>query len=202
MLFGSLPIGTKIYLENKKLINIEKLKVGDKLLSLKVDDVEINNANDFYLKYVAQNNNIEIDKMSFSAATVSNIYLIKDDQSNDLYNKTMYINNPVIARFFKNQCIVSHLSNILKVENNIIFDEENKSYKNFDNFKTFKIKSYKEDFLDTLFTDNNVEIDDNRYTEFNISPYYSISLRDNYFYFTEGMCLVGIVPEFGGFKIL
>lgn len=63
---GSLSINEKIYLSNKTLIEVKNLKVGDKILSLKVKDDEIKDIVDIYKKYIIQNKPIENFEISES----------------------------------------------------------------------------------------------------------------------------------------
>jgi hypothetical protein len=63
---GSLSINEKIYLSNKTLVEVKNLKVGDKILSLKVKDDEIKDIVDIYKKYIIQNKPIENFEVSES----------------------------------------------------------------------------------------------------------------------------------------
>ncbi len=56
---GALSINEKIYLSNKTLIDAKDLKIGDKILSLKILDDEINDIVDIYKKYIIENKPIE-----------------------------------------------------------------------------------------------------------------------------------------------
>lgn len=190
MIYGSLPIGTKVYKEDRTLVNIESLKIGDKLLSLKLDDEDVNSPNTFYSKYVIGENKINKNKLSFAPAEVLSINILKNFQDAVFYSQYMYINNPIVVDFFKDDCFAYHINSIhgalndVQVTNNL----------HINNFKEFNIRSYKKYFIDTILK-NEEYSDDYESFIFGRSPYVSISLSKNYFYFTENLCLVGIVPE-------
>lgn len=188
MLFGALPLGTKIYLENKSLVNIENLRVGDKVLSLKIDDSDIKNSKDFYLKYVLSDNMIELNNLEVSSATVSKVNILKDRYDSFYYSKSMYVNNPIIARVIDNKISVSHVND----KKRELFNISNTEYKKIKDFKTYELPSYSEDIVNKILTGTETDIS----FKMTASPYISISLKDNYFYFSENLCLVGIVPEF------
>lgn len=199
MLFGAIPAGTKIYLEDRTLINIEDISIGDKLLSLKIEDDSINNSFDFYKKYVSDKSiKIPKNKLSFSSATVYQINLLKEIPSSQYY-KTMYYNNPIFVDFLDNDIAISEIKDSLYEEDkpeDIKIKKEN--FRNFENFITFSRNSFKEDYLDEIFNKDSFQMQSSNAVDFGISPYYSLSLLDNYFYFSENFCFVGLVKKIKG----
>lgn len=195
MIFGSIPLGTKVYLEDKSLVKVESLSIGDKVLSLKINDEEIKKPIDFYLKYVKLDNSINKDDLSFSFATISSVNLVKNQSSASTYNNSMYINNPIIANFDNDECNIWDAQNKKSKLKDIDFIK----YNNIENFITFKVLGYSEGYVENILSKNIKEIPEkNTLVDFKDTVYYSISLKDNYFYFTENLCLVGIVPEIIG----
>lgn len=206
MLYGAIPMGTKIYLEDRTLVKVEDLTIGSKLLSLKVEDDTIKNSLDFYYKYVfGKDSFIPKSSLSFDSAIVSQINLIKGTPSSQYY-KTMYYNNPIIVDFvsdhYENKpcLIMSHISDNFYQQNidDDRFNFKKVNYGNFKNFISFKRKKLKSNYLDEILYQNNPKLLIDEYTEFSTTPYYSISLLNNYIYFTENLCLVGIVPKIKG----
>lgn len=193
MIFGSVPIGTKIYLEDKSLANIESLSIGDRVLSLELKDNEIKKPLDFYLKYVNSNVPIKKSDLSFSYAVISNINVLKNEKSSFSYDQYMYINNPIVANFENNEIYLWHAKSKNFERKEITIEK----YNNIDNFVKFKIPSYPDGFIENILNENNT-IEKTNMSEFNSSPYFSISLKNNYFYFTDQLCLLGIVPEIIG----
>ena len=49
--FGFIPIGTKIYLKNRELVEIENLKFGDEILSVNLLGEDIESSAEIYFKY-------------------------------------------------------------------------------------------------------------------------------------------------------
>lgn len=70
---GSLSINEKIYLSNKTLVEVKNLKVGDKILSLKVKDDEIKDIVDIYKKYIVENEPIK--NFEISESEVYSVYI-------------------------------------------------------------------------------------------------------------------------------
>jgi hypothetical protein len=102
---GAISIDEKIYLSNKTLINAKDLKVGDKILSLKILDSEIYDFIDIYNKYIALPNLIK--KFELCEAQVYSIFINESDSTNFIeLNK-----NPI-----KNSQYIG-INNILHQEN-------------------------------------------------------------------------------------
>lgn len=78
MFLGAIPLNEKIYLSNKTLINIEDLKVGDKLFSLEVIDKDIKDSIDFYDKYIVPGK--EIENFKLTEAEVYSVYFEKQNR--------------------------------------------------------------------------------------------------------------------------
>lgn len=78
MFLGAIPLSEKIYLSNKTLVNAEDLKVGDKVLSLKILDEDIKDSIDFYEKYIKEKK--QVDNFQLSEATVYSVYLDKESR--------------------------------------------------------------------------------------------------------------------------
>lgn len=186
MFLGAIPLSEKIYLSNKTLVNIEDLKVGDKILSLKVLDNNIKDSIDFYEKYIKKEK--QVDNFELSEATVYSVYLDKESKGkfvkmgNQFVHHGQYIaagqfsdielkdeeKNIPIFGFYKSWTI-PHLSNlddlkILKLKQNFSTDDE-------ENLKIF-------DYQDFDSTEELLESDSA-----------SINIVGGHFYFTENFIL-------------
>jgi len=71
---GFIPIGTKIYLKNKQLIEIENLKFGDEVLSINILNENIKSNIDTYYRYFENNDlSINMDQLNISSSHITDI---------------------------------------------------------------------------------------------------------------------------------
>lgn len=174
---GSLSINEKIYLSNKTLIEVKNLKVGDKILSLKIKDDEIKDIVDIYKKYIIQNKPIENFEVS-----ESEVYSIS-------------INNKKTTPFIElNKSSINHYKYIA-VESRFVsnFILQNAYILNFisDEYKR-KIKK-----LNPIFSTENLEnleiFIDYDYNKNKNKEYHDSSIKidivDGHFYFTENFVI-------------
>ena len=92
----ALPFGTKVYLENKTLKKVEDLTFGDKVLSVKIEDIECTNHSSLYSKYLkkdeySNNRHIEKQAISLSSTYVYSIFKHKH------YTNFVSLNNSLIS---------------------------------------------------------------------------------------------------------
>lgn len=179
MFLGAIPLSEKIYLSNKTLVNAEDLKVGDKVLSLKILDEDIKDSIDFYEKYIKEKK--QIDNFELSEATVYSVYLDRESRGkflkigNQFIHHGQYIaasyseeeNSPIFG-FFRSWNI-SHVKN----SNNLKILKLKKDFSTLD-LEELKIFDYQDfDSTEELLESDSV----------------SINIVGGHFYFTENFIL-------------
>lgn len=174
---GFIPAGTKIYLKNKQLINIEHIKFGDEVLSIKVLDDDLKTPLDIYEKYINVKNKTELDldKVKVSSSFVMDIRLLGHKQEElIMINNSNVIDKdqPVLFKNNKNKFEINTCSNLL---NNNNLDMLFTSIDNQEN---------KENFI------FNISVKDSKPTQ-NKFPCFSMILLNNDFYITESAILLG-----------
>lgn len=172
-MYGSFAVGTKIYMHDKTLKNIEDLNFGDSVLSLKIKNIDIEDNFSFYNKYILHTEgneiSIPIDNAEFCTATVFSIKKIKSSP------KVFKINNSIIGQ---NQ-FIAKISNL---EDKEIFLAKNTTLGNTQLIAKFNIQDNVNFIPEPILKS---EIIDN-------VPMVSIGLLDNYFYFTENLMAVSL----------
>lgn len=180
MFLGAIPLSEKIYLSNKTLVNAEDLKVGDKVLSLKILDEDIKDSIDFYEKYIKEEK--QVDNFELSEATVYSVYLDKESRGkfvkigNQFIHHGQYIaagqffegTNAPIFGFYKSWTI-PHLSNLDNVK--ILKLKKDFSTLDLDQLKIFDYQDF--DSTEELLESDSV----------------SINIVGGHFYFTENFIL-------------
>lgn len=173
---GFIPAGTKIYLKNKQLINIEHIKFGDEVLSIKILDGDLTNPLDIYEKYinVKDKKEIDLEKIKFSSSFVTDIRLLGHKQEElIMINNSNVIDKdqPVIFKNDKNKFEINTCSNLLNNNLDMLFvsisNEENKEEFTF-----------------------NDSVKNSKPTQ-NKFPCFSMILSNNNFYITESAILLG-----------
>lgn len=173
------PIGTKVYLENKTLKNIEDLQFGDKVLSIKIKNSENLNPSKFYYKYITSNTtpqalSIKNKDVILCSATVYSVFVDQNFTSfNSLNDKKLLSTNPILIQtdFESEDMYLKNVNNII----NILTSDQSLQY---------FIKSLDSNHLniDRLFLETKID-------NFNLNivkqGFVSLELLDNYFFLTE-----------------
>jgi len=173
------PIGTKVYLENKTLKNIEDLQFGDKVLSIKIKNSENLNPSKFYYKYITSNTtpqalSIKNKDVILCSATVYSVFVDQNFTSfNSLNDKKLLSTNPILIQtdFESEDMYLKNVNNII----NILTSDQSLQY---------FIKSLDSNHLniDRLFLETKID-------NFNLNivkqGFVSLELLDNYFFVTE-----------------
>ena len=94
---GHLPLDTKIYLSNKELVDIKKIKIGDEILSLKLKGSENKTKFDFLCDFLNKDlSNIE-DGFELSKTYVTSVGTVKGEINFLLFNECLiYKDQPVL----------------------------------------------------------------------------------------------------------
>ena len=180
------PSGTKVYLEDKTLKNIEDLKFGDKILSVKIKNLEALNHSKFYNKYLNLNNNqenvfIKTQDLVLCSATVYSILIYKSNEGSiKLNDKILLGRNLILIQNEKNSENV-----YLQSGDNTIYKIQNGNENSHLLLKSLAAESSNLN-IDTL--NDNVFIEtkiDN--FDLNVPPQILVSLilLDNHFLLTE-----------------
>jgi hypothetical protein len=90
------PIGTKVYLEDKTLKNIEDLQFGDKVLSIKIKNSENLSPSEFYYKYITSNGtpkarSIKNEDVILCSAKVYSVFIDKNFKILNSLNEKMLL---------------------------------------------------------------------------------------------------------------
>jgi hypothetical protein len=173
------PIGTKVYLENKTLKNIEDLQFGDKVLSIKIKNSNNLNPSEFYYKYITSNGtpkalSIKNEDVVLCSATVYCVFIDKNLKTiSSLNEKNLLGTNSILMQTeFESEDM--YLKSVNKIINTLKFDQSfqyyikslNANYSNMDqSFLQIKIDNF------TLETDTQGLV--------------YLELLDNYFFLTE-----------------
>ena len=165
-------------------MNAEDLKVGDKVLSLKILDEDIKDSIDFYEKYIKEKK--QVDNFQLSEATVYSVYLDKESRGkfvkmgNQFVHHGQYIatampeervfskENPPILDFYKSWT-VPHIKGLTNIK--IV-----KLKKDFSTLDSEELKIF--DYQDFDSTEELLE-----------SNSFSINIVGGHFYFTENFIL-------------
>jgi hypothetical protein len=173
------PIGTKVYLEDKTLKNIEDLQFGDKVLSIKIKNSENLNPSKFYYKYITSNTtpqslSIKNEDVILCSATVYSVFVDQNFTSfNSLNDKRLLSTNPILIQtdFESEDIYLKNVNNII----NILTSDQSLQY---------FIKSLDPNHLniDRSFLETKID-------SFNLNiakqGFVSLELLDNYFFLTE-----------------
>ena len=198
------PIGTKVYLEDKTLKNIEDLQFGDKILSIKTKDSEILTHSEFYHRYIKLNNKregffIQTGDTVLCSATVYSVFVHKNfGNFKSLNNNILSGIDPILIQ---KDLEVDHM--YLKNADSIIGkmisgeNEENYFIQSLDS-KPFNLNV--ETLDDNIFVNPDQPFLKTKIEDFEskISNQISVSLvlLDNYFFLTENfICLSHLIME-------
>lgn len=205
--YSYLTAGTKIYLDDFSLVNVEDLKFGDKVLSLKIIDNKNNNPVDFYYNYI-NNNDIKFDQLLGNKTEflnkISKISKVQLSSSNIFRVEKIHKES---SFYLLNNIIVSKNQNILitKAKGLSLLKDEASSemsivnvdylYKNkeriSDNLKVYGMLSlnYNEDTDNSLLVMNDINIE--KYNKKQNIQCISFLTLENYLYFTENFVFAG-----------
>ncbi len=183
---GFIPIRTKLYLKNRELVNVENLKFGDEILSIKLLDTEITNPADIFYKYFISKDIKRIYKndLELSSSIITNICRV-DSSKNDLVKVN---DNEAI---FNNQIFIASDPNPDSSEIQLLRTAWLTSESSLDLSKIapgYLNKDIKTDTKNILLFDK--EISSCSVVNEKL-PMFSISLSNNNFYLTENFILLG-----------
>ena len=173
------PIGTKVYLENKTLKNIEDLQFGDKVLSIKIKNLENLNPSEFYYKYITSNgipkaSAIKKQDVVLCSATVYSVFIDKNFKIVSSLNEKMLLgtNSILMQPNFESEDM--YLRSVNKIINNLQFDQS---------FQYF-VKSLNPNHLDIDQSFLQTKID-NFIIDIDTQGLVYLELLDNCFFLTE-----------------
>lgn len=180
---GFIPMGTKIYLKNKQLVEVQNLKFGDEILSISIFNENSGSLIDTYYKYFDNEEiKITIDQLYISSSYITDIrYQGHSDKNIVEIDNFGHIeqNQPfLVMNKFTGE-------NIFKVKNISRLDFNNESDSEYMVSLEKDIKTDTKDFF--IFNDKikNISIVENKI------PLFSMSLSNGNFYVTENMILLG-----------
>lgn len=187
----SFPFGTKVYLYNKELINIEDLKVGDRVLSFKNKNNVLMNQSELYAYHKTKDSNEYVVPMNkndleLSYAYVYSIFINRLDKNlislngNELSKNTVILNAKNIKRFSDNDIYLHSPYGILERIN--------------DGDKYFMQKLNLDEDVDSIFNEDEL-ISYN--LDVSSKPSASIILNGNNFYCTENFVVLGSIATHG-----
>jgi hypothetical protein len=173
------PIGTKVYLEDKTLKNIEDLQFGDKVLSIKIKNTENLSPSEFYYKYITSKTtpqvlSIKNEDVILCSATVYSVFVDQNFTNfNSLNDKRLLSTNPILIQtdFESEDMYLKNVNSII----NILTSDQSLQY---------FIKSLDPNHLNIDRSFLEIKIDN-----FNLNiakqGLVSLELLDNYFFLTE-----------------
>ena len=173
------PIGTKVYLEDKTLKNIEDLQFGDKVLSIKIKNSENLSPSEFYYKYITSNGtpkarSIKNEDVILCSAKVYSVFIDKNFKILNSLNEKMLLgtNSILMQTSFESEDM--YLKNVNKIINTLTFDQS---------FQYF-LKSLNPNPLnmDQSFLQRKI---DNFSQDIEMQGLVYLELLDNYFFLTE-----------------
>lgn len=173
------PIGTKVYLENKTLKNIEDLQFGDKVLSIKIKNLENLKPSGFYYNCITLNNtpqalSIKNSDVTLCSATVYSVFIDKNFKNFSSLNEKMLLstNSILIQEDFESDDM--YLKNVNSITNRLTSDQSLQYFiKSLDANHLNIDRSFLETKIDN-FNPNVVK-----------QGLVSLELLDNYFFLTE-----------------
>ena len=198
--FGSISPKEKIYLADKTLVDPKELKIGDKVLSLKIKQDGINNISDIFENIIDTDNriiyNYEIcEAIVFSAQIEENTNFVNFN-NNKIKDSQFIATTPYNKKGIKNYQQYVDTNRQLDIKPFMISNmkelnvAKNSSGKDF----SFKIKKINKDFTPDLFNlfkeeeINNIGISNNGIS-------YSLSLLGGHFYFTQNFIVLAEAGE-------
>jgi len=173
------PIGTKVYLENKTLKNIEDLQFGDKVLSIKIKNSKNLNPSEFYYKYITSNGTpkalaIKNEDVVLCSATVYCVFIDKNVKTTSSLNEKKLLGTNSILMQRESESEDMYLKSVNKIINTLKFDQS---------FQYF-VKSLNANHLDTDQSFLQTKID-NFVLDIDTQCLVYLELLDNYFFLTE-----------------
>lgn len=199
--FGSISPKEKIYLADKTLVDPKELKIGDKVLSLKIKQDNIKNISDIFENIIDTDNriiyNYEICEATvFSTQIEENANFVNFNNNNKIKDSQFIATTPYNKKGIKNYQQYVDTNNQLDVKPFMISNikelnvAKNSSSKNF----SYTIKKINKDFTPDLFDlFKEEEIDNIGMSNNGIS--YSLSLLEGHFYFTQNFIVLAEAGE-------
>lgn len=198
--FGSVPFSEKVYLSNKTLVEPQNLAIGDKLLSLKITEDNINNISDIFSNIIDTKKRIiykyEIcEAVLFSSQFQKNIYCEK--VNNKAINKKQYIATKpfqIKGLYGYNDYDVNNNQKKFSVPPFMISNIDEIKRVRPQTMHSYKIKKINKEYspnLSDIF--NEEEITDlGKEVE---SSLYSLTILGGHFYFTENFIVLADAGE-------
>jgi hypothetical protein len=179
---GFIPIGTKIYLKNKELIEVENLKFGDEILSISILNENLKSPIDVYNEYLNTKKEIAIEQLQISSSYITDIRYVG-------YSNNNIISIDNLGHIEQGQLfLVMHKHE----DKNIIITKNKEGLDpNFEINSQYVVSLEKDIKTDTkdffIFSNkiNSISLIDNKI------PLFSMSLSNSNFYVTENMILLG-----------
>ena len=173
------PIGTKVYLEDKTLKNIEDLQFGDKVLSIKIKNSKNLSPSEFYYEYITSNGTpkalaIKNEDVVLCSATVYCVFIDKNVKTISSLNEKELLGTNSILMQTEFESEDMYLKNVNKIINTLKFDQSFKYY----------IKSLNANYPNTDQSFLQIKID-NFTLETDRQGLVYLELLDNYFFLTE-----------------
>lgn len=179
---GFIPIGTKIYLKNKELIEVENLKFGDEILSISILNENLKSPIDVYNEYLSTKKEIAIEQLQISSSYITDIRYFG-------YSNNNIISIDNLGHIEKDQLflVMSGVEdkNIVTVKNKERLDFNDESNPEYIISLEKDIKTDTKDFFIFSNKINSISPTDNKI------PLFSMSLSNSNFYVTENMILLG-----------
>ena len=194
--FGFIPIGTKIYLKNRELVEIENLKFGDEILSVNLLGEDIESSAEIYFKY-CNNNKIKInpEQLQISSSYITDIrhygqYNHKIISLSDIDNNVSLVHESQL--FLTVNTLVQGKGDAL-VEDEKIVKIKTVNTLNINNEPELEYfvsleKDIKTDTEDFFVFDKQIKSASLTTSK---APLFSMSLSNGNFYVTENMILLG-----------
>jgi hypothetical protein len=195
---ASLPIIEKVYLADKTLSYVQDLKVGDKILSLKITEQNVNSISDIYKNYINNGqrffSNYEIGEATIFSAEKKDYVRFDQFKNKKIVNSQYIITRPF---FLYN---VTNLNQDI-AENSLMISttkEIKKSYANsekiYNNVDEIELSYQTAQLSKNVFSDPDRIIDFQSTGKINkfpsLSTAYSLSIVGGHFYFTENFIVL------------
>lgn len=171
---GHLPSDTKIYLSNKKLVNIKDIKIGDAVLSLKLPNIENKTRFDFLSYFIDKDLSDIENNFEISQSYVTSVSHIKNNINFLLFNNCLiYKNQPVLIydKGIPKIMIANELVDMINEDRDLLKAKVNIEEENLNIFIKEKI--------------------DKPVSEQSDQISFYLNLLDNHLYFTENFIIFG-----------
>jgi hypothetical protein len=196
--FGSLPPTEKIYLADKTLVTAQELKIGDKILSLKITQNGINNISDIFTNIIDNNNRIVYD-YEICEATVFSSQI--EERSNYIrFNKNKIkgsqyiITNPYALKGIQNFEEYLEKRKTSTIDPFMISNLDEVKFMASYNTRDLTLRKINKDFLPDL-SDLFKEIEIQKFELEKTAISYALTLLNGHFYFTENFIVLAEAGE-------